>query len=330
MDSSVDSFDPAKALDLGRIRDQLIRLEDTITFHLIERAQFPLNKSIYEPGAVQIRDAPAVASVLTWPFSVLAGKRSKQYSFMDWYLSQQEALQSRIRRFESPDENPFFPEAVQAPILKPLNYPDVLHPNDVVVNDRIKQYYVETLLPKVCADFGRGDRGETQENYGSSATCDIAVLQALSRRIHFGKFVAESKFRSEKEKFTALILAEDREGLGEAIVNKKVEQMILQRMRRKVETFGQEVSADGAPAAPATANKLNAQAVVELYEEFVIPVTKDVEVEYLMQRLLTPPPTPWYAALRKSNASETLFWGLTVGGSALAVAAVALRWLPRK
>ncbi|CAK7233031.1 chorismate mutase aro7 [Sporothrix curviconia] len=330
MDSSVDSFDPAKALDLSRIRDQLIRLEDTITFHLIERAQFPLNKSIYEPGAVQIRDAPAVASVLTWPLSVLAGKRSKQYSFMDWYLSQQEALQSRIRRFESPDENPFFPEAVQAPILKPLNYPDVLHPNDVVVNDRIKQYYVETLLPQVCADFGRGDRGETQENYGSSATCDIAVLQALSRRIHFGKFVAESKFRSETEKFTALILAEDREGLGEAIVNKKVEQMILQRMRRKVETFGQEVSADGVAAAPATANKLNVDAVVELYEKFVIPVTKDVEVEYLMQRLQTPPPTPWYAALRKSNASETLLWSLTTACSVLAVATVALRWVPRK
>ncbi|CAK7565645.1 MAG: chorismate mutase aro7 [Sporothrix epigloea] len=330
MDSSVDSFDTAKALDLGWIRDQLIRLEDTIAFHLIERAQFPLNKSIYEPGAVQIRDASTLASVLTWPLSVLADKRNKQYSFMDWYLSQQEALQSRIRRFESPDENPFFPEAVQAPILKPLHYPEVLHPNNVVVNDRIKQYYVETLLPKVCADFGRGDRGETQENYGSSATCDIAVLQALSRRIHFGKFVAESKFRSEKERYTALILAEDREGLGEAIVNRKVEQMVLQRMRRKVETFGQEVSADGVTAAKEATNKLNVDAVVELYEKFVIPVTKDVEVEYLMQRLQTPPPTPWVVALRKSSTSETLLWGLAVGGGALAATAVALRWLSRK
>lgn len=357
MDSSVDFSDPSHALDLGRIREQLMcvylddslichtlsvlqppanttqysRLEDTITFHLIERAQFPLNKSIYEAGAVQIRDAS-----LSWPglLGLLGGKRRKQYSFMDWYFSQQEALQSRIRRFESPDENPFFPEAVQTPILKPLDYPHVLHPNDVVVNDRIKQYYVETLLPAVCADFGHGDRGETQENYGSSATCDIAVLQALSRRIHFGKFVAESKFRSETARFTALIEAEDREGLGEAIVNKKVEQMILQRMRHKVETFGQEVSADGVAAATATAkpsaNKLNAEAVVALYEKFVIPVTKDVEVEYLMQRLLTPPPTPWYAALRQSSAPETLLWAVTVGGAAAVAAVAALRWLPRK
>lgn len=329
MGSPSPSPSPSASPSLAR-RSRLLtsrsRLEDTITFHLIERAQFPLNKSIYEPGAVQIGDASALASLLAWPLALL-GRPRRPYSFMDWYLAQQEALQSRIRRFESPDENPFFPEAVQKPILKALSYPDVLHPNDVVVNDRIKQYYVATLLPAVCADFGRSDRGETQENYGSSATCDIAVLQALSRRIHFGKFVAESKFRSETARFTALIQAADREGLGDAIVNKQVEQMILQRMRRKVETFGQEVSADG--AAPTT-NKLNVDAVVELYEKFVIPVTKDVEVEYLMQRLQAPPPAPWYAALRQSSASETLLWGLTVGGGALAVAAAALRWLPRK
>lgn len=36
-----------------------------------------------------------------------------------------------------------------------------------------------------------GDDG----NYGSSAMYDVFCLQALSRRIHFGKFVAEAKFR---------------------------------------------------------------------------------------------------------------------------------------
>lgn len=41
-----------------------------------------------------------------------------------------------------------------------------------------------------------GDDG----NYGSAAVCDIAVLQALSKRIHFGKFIAEAKFQSERER----------------------------------------------------------------------------------------------------------------------------------
>jgi hypothetical protein len=36
-----------------------------------------------------------------------------------------------------------------------------------------------------------GDDG----NYGSAATLDVLCLAALSKRIHYGKFVAEAKFR---------------------------------------------------------------------------------------------------------------------------------------
>jgi len=264
MDSIIDLSDASKALDLNRIRYQLIRLEDTITFHLIERVQFPLNKNIYIPGAVPI------------PNSSL--------SFMDWYLQEQEKLQSLIRRYESPDEYPFFPEAVTKPILESLDYPRILHPNDVNVNDQIKKFYTEQFLPKVCPSFGgREDRGVSQENYGSSATCDIACLQALSRRIHFGKFVAESKFQSETEKFTRLIKAADREGLGDAITNKAVEKKVLERLKLKAQTYGTDPSLGADEAGDQV--KINVDAVVSMYEDFVIPLTKVVEVEYLMQRL---------------------------------------------
>ncbi|KAF9869562.1 chorismate mutase [Colletotrichum karsti] len=262
MDSLIDLSDPSKALDLSRIRYQLIRLEDTITFHLIERAQFALNKTIYIPGALDIPNS--------------------ELSFMDWYLREQEKLQSIIRRYESPDEYPFFPEALQKQILKPLHYPRILHPNDVNVNSKIKEFYVETFLPALCPDFGREDRGESQENYGSSATCDIACLQALSRRIHFGKFVAESKFQSDPEKYTKLIKAEDRDGIADAITNAAVEKKVLERLRLKCLTYGTDPSIGAGPENQA---KIDADHVVALYKDFVIPLTKEVEVEYLMQRL---------------------------------------------
>lgn len=238
------------------------RLEDTITFHLIERVQFPLNKSIYEPGAIQIGQDPSL-------------------SFVDWYLREQEKLQSLIRRYESPDEYPFFPGALQKPLLRPVAYPRILHPNDVNVNAEIKRFYTERFLPAVCPDFGRGDRGESAENYGSSATCDIACLQALSRRIHFGKFVAESKFQSDPATYTALIEAGDRHGIGESITNAAVEKQVLARLELKARTYGRDPS-DNNTDGP---GKINAQAVVSMYKDFVIPLTKDVEVEYLMQRL---------------------------------------------
>lgn len=264
MDSLIDLSDASKALDLSHIRAQLIRLEDTITFHLIERVQFPLNSKIYQPGAVPI------------PGSDL--------SLMDWYLFEQEKLQSLIRRYESPDEYPFFPsENLNKPILPAITYPRILHPNDVNVNDKIKTFYIETFIPRVCPTFGRDDRGVSQENYGSSATCDIAVLQALSRRIHFGKFVAESKFLSEKDKYTALIKAGDTNGIGEAIENKAVEKKVLERLKLKAQTYGTDPSLSEAEAS--TQNKINVDAVVAMYKDFVIPLTKEVEVDYLMQRL---------------------------------------------
>ncbi|KAL6923539.1 hypothetical protein FSHL1_000788 [Fusarium sambucinum] len=269
MDTVINMADAAHALDLARIRFQLMfgtdgrsRLEDTITFHLIERVQFALNSTIYAPGAVELPEA--------------------NLSFLDWYFREQEKLQSLIRRFESPDEYPFFPDALQKPILKPLNYPRILYENDVNVNDKIKQFYTEKFLPAVCPDFGREERGESQENYGSTATCDIACLQALSRRIHFGKFVAESKFRSDQEKYIQLIKAEDREGIAESITNAAVEKQVLERLRLKALTYGKDPSI---PDGTEGAAKINVDAVVSMYKDFVIPLTKEVEVEYLMQRL---------------------------------------------
>ncbi|KAG6007730.1 hypothetical protein E4U21_005569 [Claviceps maximensis] len=262
MDAVVDMNDSTEALDLSRIRFQLIRLEDTIIFHLIERVQFSLNKTIYTPGALEI------------PQSNL--------SFFDWYFFEQEKLQSLIRRYESPDEYPFFPDAVQTPILKPLNYPKILHPNNVNVNDNIKTFYIEKFLPAVCPDFGREDRGQSQENYGSAATSDFACLQALSRRIHFGKFVAESKYRSDPEKYRRMIEANDRAGIAESITNSAVEKSVLARLRLKAQTYGKDPSISDKTKGHV---KINVDAVVAMYEDFVIPLTKYVEVEYLMQRL---------------------------------------------
>lgn len=204
-------------------------------------------------------------------------------SLADYVLSETERLHSLVRRYDAPDEYPYFPEVLQRPFLQPLNYPRVLHPNNVNVNATIKEKYIKEILPEACRNFGRGDRGETKENYGSAATCDIPCLQALSRRIHFGKFVAESKFRKETERFVKLIKAGDRVGIDVAITDAKVEQMVLDRLRLKAKTYGTDPSVANASAAPDS--KINVEAVVQMYAQVVIPLTKVVEVEYLMQRL---------------------------------------------
>jgi chorismate mutase len=216
-------------------------LEDTITFHLIERVQFPLNRAIYQPGGVQIPDS--------------------SLSLFDWMLYEQERLQSLVRRYQSPDEYPFFPDALQEPILKPIHYPRVLHRNQVNINAKLKESYIKHILPTACAQFDRDDRGEQQENYGSAASADVVCLQALSRRVHFGKFVAESKFQKETERFVKLIKAEDRKGIDEAITDAKVEKKVLERLRLKAKTYGTDPES-GAGAV----SKVNADAVEAMYK----------------------------------------------------------------
>lgn len=64
MQSNYMTGDP---LSLERIRSTLIRLEDTIIFGLIERAQFAHNPRIYEPGAfAELTESGVKGSWLSW------------------------------------------------------------------------------------------------------------------------------------------------------------------------------------------------------------------------------------------------------------------------
>lgn len=83
-----------------------------------------------------------------------------------------------------------------------------------------------------------------------------------------------------------MILAGDREGLGRAITNEKVELQVLERLRLKARTYGTDPSlSNGNAKGEEPQGKINVEAVEGLYRDFVIPLTKVVEVEYLMQRL---------------------------------------------
>ncbi|KAI9593937.1 chorismate mutase [Syncephalis fuscata] len=253
-------------LSLDKMRSTLIRLEDTIIFALIERAQFAWNPRIYEKGSFNFGDG-------------------YDGSFFEYFLHEVESVHARVRRYQSPDEYPFT-KNLPEPILPPLDYPPMLHANNVNINDKVMQAYLNRIVPTLCNDTD-------DQNYGSSATRDIECLQALSRRIHYGKFIAEAKFVADPEGYTKLIRANDRVAIETLLTAPEVEARLLRRLRRKALVYGQDITEDSADACNITIvaspterpGKINLDLVVELYEKFVIPLTKEVEVEYLMQRL---------------------------------------------
>ncbi|KAJ2779758.1 chorismate mutase aro7 [Coemansia javaensis] len=265
------------APSLGELRDTLIRLEDTIIFALIERSQFRHNRDIYEADKMHFKD----------------GYRG---SFLTWFLKEVECVHARVRRYQSPDEYPFT-NNLPDPVLPPLEYPPVLvDPARININDEIFDVYVNTVVPGITAD---GD----DNNYGSSATRDIECLQALSRRIHYGKFVAESKFQdpATHDEYVRHIKAGDRAKLMELLTNTRVEEQLLRRLKAKALIYGQDLSsacpdsvgngllpvsaAGESGAGERVKTRVDYDLVVSLYRDYVIPLTKEVEVEYLIRRL---------------------------------------------
>ena len=64
-----------------------------------------------------------------------------------------------------------------------------------------------------------------------------------------------------------------------------VEEMVKKRVEKKAMVFGQEVSLNDEVDKTNENRKIDPSVVSRLYEEWVMPLTKQVEVEYLLRRL---------------------------------------------
>ncbi|KAK8991738.1 hypothetical protein V6N11_062734 [Hibiscus sabdariffa] len=242
-------------LTLQMVRDSLIRQEDTIVFSLIERARFPLNSPAYDPST------PGFCG-----------------SLVEFFVKKTEAVQATAGRYENPEEHPFFPDNLPPSLVPHFKYPEVLHPAamSININKVIWDMYFNKLLPLFVAP---GDDG----NYASTAASDLECLQVLSRRIHYGKLVAEVKFRNEQKDYEPPIRAQDRDALASLLTFADVEEAVKKRVAKKAMTFGQEVKlGDNGDKGK---YKVDPAVVSGLYGDWVIPLTKEVEIEYLLRRL---------------------------------------------
>jgi len=270
-DTASVSRDESDRLSLDNIRASLIRQEDSIIFGLIERAQYKMNDAVYRPGAVEV------------PCYHPDGTRASMLEFM---LRESEQLGGKIRRYTSPDEHAFYPDDLPMLVIGAMSYPDPLAPaaEAININERVMDMYVNNLLPALCE---AGD----DNNYGSTGLADVNCLQTISKRIHYGKFVAESKFQAKPEEFTELIKAQDAEGLMDLLTYKAVEDRVVRRVTNKAATYGQDISEDlpevvsGLGEGEDIEYKVAPGQIGELYYKWIMPMTKDVQVEYLLRRL---------------------------------------------
>ncbi len=126
-----------------------------------------------------------------------------------------------------------------------------------------------------------GDDG----NYAQTAASDLSLLQAISRRVHYGKFVAEVKFRESPQRYEPLIRVQDSEALMKLLTFESVEDRVIKRVEKKAMVFGQEVTLINRDDNSHIKYKVDPSVASSLYKKWIIPLTKDVQVDYLMRRL---------------------------------------------
>jgi len=223
-----------------------------------------------------------------------------------------------VRRYTSPEEHAFFPDRLPntSGDLPPLDYPtDLLSSKGgacfINYNSVLLKRYINEIVPSITT---RGD----DEQHGSTVISDLAVLQALSRRCHYGKFVAESKYRDNPAGYQALVEAGNVDGVWELLTNMTVEKKVLRRARLKAATYGREPLLSTLPAIEGNDNtsivaaaaasavvaaieamgeekekemgKIDPTLIESIYRDVIIPLTKDIEVAYLFLRCGKPVP----------------------------------------
>ncbi len=95
--------------------------------------------------------------------------------------------------------------------------------------------------------------------------------------------MSESKFLENPAAFIPHIQNPNRQALEDLITKPEVERRLLMRLAKKAATYAQDFASDGTQV-PVNDGKINAYSkidvdgVVDLYESYIIPLTKEVEV----------------------------------------------------
>ena len=234
MDKSMDS-----RLDLDTvIRPTLVGMEDRIIMNLLGRAKYKTDRIIHEAGGIPIEGFDG--------------------SLFDFLLRGIETTYALAGCFEHPTQYSFS-EDLPKPIVQREEPESPIVQTGLNFNVQIRATYLESL-----GDFcEEGDDGE----YGSAAVSGIRCLRSLSERIHFGTYVAESKYQEDPREYQRLIDGRDVGGILAKLTNLPVEEAIFKRVQEKGERYG-----------------VDPRFVAEFYRDKIIPLTKDVEIEYFLKR----------------------------------------------
>lgn len=236
-------------MDITKIRERLMELEDTIIRGLCNRANYKQNVIIYQHKCEEI-----------------TYKNSYQGSYLDFMFRNIENIHSISGRYEAFDERPYYKGLDNSLVIR--NYNDNISKELVEFSKKINfspwiKIAYSNFINELCIE---GD----DKNYGDSVLSDIFNLQAISKRIHYGILVMESKYNENKELYDKLLDNNDDIAIINALKNVEVEEKILNRIMEKTSKIGFH----------------KPEIIVRFFKNIIIPMTIQIELEYIWKKKL--------------------------------------------
>ncbi|XP_073128857.1 chorismate mutase 1, chloroplastic-like isoform X1 [Henckelia pumila] len=240
------------------IRDTISLQEDTIVNNLWLRSPLGYNADIYARKVSSDGFQGSSVERLVRDFENFKVKFGGKYN--------------REERF-------FFLHNIPNPPLH-HTHDEILHPASysININPQIWDMYIGKILPRLVKKHGYG--------YGDgdkfmSAELDKVCLLAISRRIHYSTHVAEASFRAAPDVYEPAIIAQDRALIMDLVMHPAWEEATTRMMKVKFRNFEElrhwdEYSTD---------DKIDPSLVPDLYGRWIMPLTRQVQVEYLLKRL---------------------------------------------
>jgi len=190
----------APALDLSVVRLKLTKMTDRILMRLHDRAGFPLNRPVYEPGAIEIPSRPGI-------------------SLFAYAIEGLEAYHASLGRYDFPDQFPLS-AAGQSGAETTRRTPPAAPSAKVEIHLRadLEAFYTGEVLPRLCAE------ADDPNSYGETAYCDADLLELLNERINVGRDIALAKVQREPD---LLHLLADDTTLAERLTDRAREENVL-------------------------------------------------------------------------------------------------------
>ena len=130
------------------------------------------------------------------------------------------------------------------------------------VEEKLFSFYFSKILFENCANK---DLAES-----SILAKDLNLLSLVTERLLLGISVAQAKFQAKPELYKKLANDNDIKEINNQLTNAEVEQKILVRIKEKAARFN-FVNPD-----------FNPEVAVSFYRDCIIPLTKEIELAYLL------------------------------------------------